>query len=194
MIVLAREVFLCKCSTEVGAPSADGDLERNVRFVRGSEDHLGLLDPVHHDAEHACDFRARLARGETWLLGVAGGQVATYTWLHTRSSCEYPYLPGCAFRLGPAYGYGYDAWTPPERRGAGLRRQAFVEELRWLGAMGKRWEASFFVAHQLEGAKQSLVRAGIAVVPVWRIALGPGRRATFERLTEDDGEVTPRDE
>ena len=127
------------------------------------------------------------------MLGFVGDRIATYTWLHTRSSCEYPYLPGCAFRLGRGYGYGYDAWTPPELRGAGLRRRAFVEELRWLHATGALWEASFFVAHQLDGARRSLARVGVEVVPLWRAALGPGRRLTFERL-EREGDVTPRDE
>ena len=194
MIVLAREVFLCKCSTDVPSSPAGDGLEREVRFVRGTEEHLRLLDPVHHGDDHTRDFRARLARGETWLLGTAGQRVMTYTWLHTRSSCEYPYLPGCAFRQGHLFGFGYDAWTPPELRGAGLRRRAFAIELGWLRALGKRWETSFFVAHQLEGARRSLALAGIDVVPLWRVALGPARKVTFERLCEGDDDITPRGE
>lgn len=193
MIVLAREVFLCKCSTDVPGRPEGGSLERELRFVRGTEGHMGLVDPVHHNEEHARDFRARLARGETWLLGLAGDRMTTYTWLHTRSSCEYPYLPGCAFHLGPECAYGYDAWTPPELRGTGLRRRAFVEELRWLHANGKRWEASFFVAHQLDGARRSLGRVGIEIVPLWRVTLGPRRSLTFERLGGQDDDIRPRD-
>src|SRR5579883_3287946 len=117
MIVLAREVFLCKCSTAVEPPPRSGDRDggtSDLRFVCGDLTHLGLLDPVHHGDEHVRDFRARLARGETWLLGLRGGRVATYTWLHERRTCEYPYLPGCVFDLPPDTAYGYDAWTPPE--------------------------------------------------------------------------------
>ena len=44
MIVLAREVFLCKCSTQTpSCPEGDG-LEREVRFVHGAEEHMRLLE------------------------------------------------------------------------------------------------------------------------------------------------------
>jgi hypothetical protein len=187
VIVFAREVFLCKCSTEVPPSEPDDAIARELRFVRGGEEHLPLLDPAHHNAEHVADFRARLARGEHWLLGLMGGRLATYTWLHTRRRCEYPYLPGCAFELPDDYGYGYDAWTPPELRGAGLRRRAFAEELRTLQATGRAWEASYFVAHQIEGAHRSLALAGIAVVPLWRITLAPGRRLRADALMPHPG-------
>src|SRR5579875_1361308 len=104
MIVFAREVFLCKCSTDVPATDAGDGLTRELRFLRGGTEHLRLLDPAHHNAEHVADFRARLARGEHWLLGLLGDRVATYTWLHTRARCEYPYLPGCAFDLPDDFG------------------------------------------------------------------------------------------
>jgi hypothetical protein len=104
-----------------------------------------------------------------------------------RDRCEYPYLPGCAFALPPSFGYGYDAWTPPELRGAGLRRLAFAEELRVLSAAGRAWEASYFVAHQLDGARRSLAQAGIAVVPLWRITLAADRRLRAERLLDEPG-------
>lgn len=194
MIVLAREVFLCKCSTVVLAPPPDGEPGGEagaMRFVSGGLPHMGLLDPAHHGDEHVRDFRDRLARGETWLLGLRGDRVATYTWLHDRGTCAYPYLPGCVFDLPPDVAYGYDAWTPPELRGGGLRRRAFVEELRWLGERGKAWEASFFVAHQLEGATRSLALAGITIVPVWRIALGRDRSLSYTALADPCG-ITPR--
>ncbi len=191
MIVLAREVFLCKCSTAVEAPPRDEGDTGAIRFVRGDLPHLGLLDPVHHGDEHVRDFRDRLARGETWLLGLQGGRVATYTWLHERDTCAYPYLPGCVFDLPADTAYGYDAWTPPELRGGGLRRIAFVEELRLLAERGKAWEASFFVAHQLEGAKRSLALAGITILPVWRIVLGRGHRISTTALADPCG-ITPR--
>jgi hypothetical protein len=191
MIVLAREVFLCKCSTHVTTEPGGSEGSDNLRFVTGSEAHIDLLDREHHNGDHIADFRARLARGEFWLVGLVGGRIVTYTWLHTRARCEYPYLPGCAFRLTDAFGYGYDAWTPPALRGSGLRRAAFVEELRVLSSFGKAWEASFFVAYQLDGARRSLARAGIEIVPLWRIALDRAsasrRRLAAERLVDDDG-------
>jgi hypothetical protein len=194
MIVLAREVFLCKCATDVvdvnDAPAMDG-ASRDLRFVRGDVDQLALLDPSHHTPEHVCELRARLERGEIWLVGALGSRVATYTWLHTRASCEYPYLPGCAFDLPVEHAFGYDAWTAPDLRGVGLRRRAFVEELRWLRSLGKRWESSFFVAHQLDGARRSLGLAGVQIAPVWRVALGHDRRLVFERLRDEPG-ITPR--
>jgi hypothetical protein len=195
MIVLAREVFLCKCSTDVSSErSVDADGSR-VRFVSGSARHLELLDPALHDTGRLDEFRVRLARGEYWLVGLLGGAIATYTWLHTRPRCEYPYLAGCAFSLPDDYGYGYDAWTEPALRGGGLRRSAFVEELRVLSSLGKAWEASFFVHYQLEGAQRSLARACVTVVPLWRVALdrgGPGRRhVVAERLVADGGGARP---
>lgn len=194
MIVLAREVFLCKCSTAVQAMPRDGGPDgaaRDIRFVSGELSHLGLLDPTHHGDEHVRDFRDRLARGETWLLGLRGSAVATYTWLHDRRACEYPYLPECVFDLPADTAFGYDAWTPPELRGSGLRRTAFAEELRLLGKRGKSWEASFFVAHQLEGATRSLAIAGITIVPVWRVVLGRDRRIAMTPLADPCG-ITPR--
>jgi hypothetical protein len=201
MIVLAREVFLCKCSTEVlpeGRPtarrvpstqvrtSAPNDAPGDLCFVRGTAEHLPLLDSVHHSPTHLAELRQRLARGESWLLGLQGSRAATYTWLHTRATCEYPYLPGCAFELPADHGFGYDAWTSPEARGSGLRRRAFVEELRWLDEVGKRWESSFFVAHQLAGAQRSLARVGVKIIPLWRVALGRDRRITLERLCNEE--------
>jgi hypothetical protein len=192
MIVLAREVCLCKCSTAV--PSGRDPDAHGLRFVSGSERHLGLLDPAHHDDARRAEFRARLERSEHWLLGFVGDRVATYTWLHTRPRCEYPYLPGCAFSLPADFGYGYDAWTTPALRGAGLRRAAFAEELRVLSTMGKAWEASFFVHYQLEGARRSLALACIDVVPLWRVALardGGDRRLAAAPLAGADGGVRP---
>jgi hypothetical protein len=194
MIVLAREVFLCKCSTAADAPPHDGSRDRaarHLRFLRGDLSHLGLLDAAHHGDEHVRDFRDRLARGETWLLGLHAERVATYTWLHDRDTCAYPYLPGCVFDLPADTAFGYDAWTPPELRGSGLRRSAFVEELRLLAGRGKAWEASFFVAHQLEGARRSLGLAGITIVPVWRAALGRDRRLSLTSLADPCG-IMPR--
>jgi hypothetical protein len=188
MIVLAREVFVCKCSTDVPAPGGDAG---GVRFEEGGRVHYDALDRAHHDGAKLAEFDARLARGERWLVGFAGRRIATYTWLHGRDGCDYPYLPGCVFALPPDVGYGYDAWTAPDLRGGGLRRRAFVEELRWLRAMGKRWEASFFVAYQLDGARRSLATAGIDVQPLWRVSMGRDRRLALERIADDDGGIAP---
>ncbi len=197
MIVLAREVILCKCST--GVPSdrrRDADAE-GLRFESGSGAHLALLDPAHHDALRIAEFQTRLSRGEHWLVGLLEDRIATYTWLHTRPRCEYPYLPGCAFSLPDDFGYGYDAWTTPTLRGGGLRRAAFVEELRVLSQLGKAWEASFFVHYQLEGAQRSLARAHVKVVPLWRVALAApagartGRQLVSRRLATEDSGVRP---
>jgi hypothetical protein len=189
MIVLAREVFLCKCSTDVrSSPEGDGDGGDSLRFSRGTPDDIARLEPKHHSRAHGDDFRERLARGECWVLGLQGEHVATYTWLHTRRSCAYHYLPGCSFALPHDFGYGYDAWTDPELRGGGLRRRAFVEELRVLSSLDKAWEASFFVAHQLDGAQRSLARVAITIVPLWRITLGRDRRIVAERIGADPGD------
>src|SRR5262249_41815156 len=124
--------------------------------------------------------------GEHWMVGEADGTIVTYTWLHERSRVEYPYLPGCAFDVAPDVGYGYDAWTPPELRKLGLRRKAFVEELHILERMGKKWQASYFLKHQLEGATRSLGLAGIEILPLWRVWLGQNRQLHVEKLRDDD--------
>jgi hypothetical protein len=192
MIVLAREVFVCKCSTDVRRddPGAS-DETRRVKWIQGTESHLAILDPAHHSPDHVEELRARLRRGEYWMLGMLDGRAVSYTWLHTRSRIEYPYLPGCAFTNAADVGYGYDAWTPPELRGGGLRRRGFLEELHVLKALGKRWETSFFVKHQLEGATRSLGKVGITIVPLWRVRLGRERKLSFEDLAPGDGAATP---
>ncbi len=160
-------------------------MARSMSFIRGTERELALVDPAHHDPAHVAELRQRLERGEWWMVGIVDGKILTYTWLHTRPSIEYPYLPGCTFEVAGDVGYGYDAWTPPELRGGGLRRRAFTEELRILSAEGKAWEASFFVKHQLEGAQRSLTKAGIDIVPLWRVKLVGKDKLAVERLAED---------
>ena len=68
MIVLAREVFVCKCSTDVPRddPDASPDVTR-VAWLRGAEEHLALLDAQHHNAEHIEELRQRLAHLLTLL-------------------------------------------------------------------------------------------------------------------------------
>jgi hypothetical protein len=193
MIVIGREVFCCKVSTEARPddPEASDDVRR-LRWLRGTEEHLRMVDPTHHTAEHVEDLRARLRRGEYWLVALADeARIVSYTWLHTRSEIDFPYLPGCTFQVAPDVGYGYDAWTPPELRGGGLRRQGFLEELAILKGLGMAWEASFFVKHQLEGAKRSLGKVGIEIVPLWRVHLVSRTESSFERLVPGDESATP---
>jgi hypothetical protein len=187
MIVFAREVFVCKCRTHVpdDDPNADG-LARQMRFLKGGEGDLPRVDPEHHNAEHIEELRERLKRGEHWLVGEVDGRILTYTWLHTRREISYPSLPGCVFHVADDVGYGYDAWTPPELRGGGLRRRAFLEELHVLERLGMRWEASFFVKHQLEGATRSLSSVGIEIVPLWRVTVRRDKSLAAERLADDD--------
>ncbi len=193
VIVLAREVYVCKCSTDVPLddPNASPEAKR-VRWVQGTEADLARLPVEHHNAEHVEDLRTRLARGEYWVLGLDGERVVSYTWLHSRRTIDYPYLPGCTFETAPDVGYGYDAWTPPELRGGGLRRVGFLVELHALKAMGMKWEASFFVKHQLEGATRSLGKAGIQIVPLWRVRLESGRTLSFENLAPGDTSTRPQ--
>jgi hypothetical protein len=186
MIVFAREVFVCKCATDVPRDDPDaGELAREMRFIKGSEAELAMLDPAHHGKEQLADLHERLARGEHWMVGIARDRIVTYTWLHGRDRCDYPYLPGCSFHLAQDVAYGYDAWTPPDLRGDGLRRRAFLEELHILKGWGKSWEASYFVKHQLDGAKRSLGRVGIEIVPLWRVVLD-GRKLRAEKVAAED--------
>lgn len=190
MLVFAREVFVCKCSTDV--PRIDpeaGELASKMRFVKGTEADLARVDPDHHNAEHVAELRERLARGEHWMIGEVDGAIVTYTWLQASGRASYPSLPGCDVVLRKDCGYGYDAWTPPELRGKGLRRSAFLEELNILKDWGCAWEASFFVKHQLEGATKSLGSVGIEVVPLYRVFLQRDRTLGAEKLLDDDTAV-----
>lgn len=190
VLVFAREVFVCKCSTHV--PRTDPDatgLAARVRFIKGSEADIDRVDRNHHGEEDIAQMRERLARGDHWMIGEADGAIVAYTWLHHRDRAAYPSLPGCEVRLRSDVGYGYDAWTPPELRGQGLRRVGFLEELNILRDWGMNWEASFFVKHQLEGATRSLGGAGIEVVPIWRVFLKPDRTLGAEHLIDDDAAV-----
>src|SRR5688500_5622251 len=135
-------------------------------------------------------MRERLVRGDYWMIGEREGAMVTTTWLSRAPRAAYPSLPGCEIRLRPDTGYGYDAWTPPELRGQGLRRVAFSRELDILRReWGLFWEASFFVKHQLEGARRSLALVGVTVVPLWRIWLKPDRTLGAEQLVDDDAAV-----
>ncbi|MEZ4298079.1 MAG: hypothetical protein R3B70_24215, partial [Polyangiaceae bacterium] len=150
---------------------------------RGTPADLADLPPAHHGKEHADDFRARLGAGEEWTIARLDGRIVHYFWISTSSRCNYPSLPGCLFELEPDTGYGHDAWTDPELRGSGIRRCSFLRELNRLRELGKDYEASFFVAYQLEGATRSLATVGIVVEPLWKICLLPDRSLQFEQLT-----------
>src|SRR4051812_28007745 len=93
VIVLAREVFVCKCSTDVRRDDPDAsEFVRGVRWLQGGEAEIARLDPAHHNAEHVADLEERLRRGEYWLVGMHGDRMVSYTWLHARSPVTYPYL------------------------------------------------------------------------------------------------------
>jgi hypothetical protein len=194
MIVFAREVFVCKVATVpevVEGNEPFNEMAKRMVVVKGGEAEIAKLDREHHNDEHIVDFRARLARGEHWMVCLDGDKIVTYTWLHTRDECEYPYLPGCKFKLAPPIGYGYDAWTPPDLRGGGLRRRAFLEELKILHDYGKAWEASYFVKHQLEGATRSLAKVGIHVIPLWHVKLKADKSLAVEKIAKDDDLTAP---
>jgi hypothetical protein len=192
MLLVSRTLFACKCSTNARRDDPDAsDEARKVRWVRGGEEHLGLLSSDDHRPDQIDELRARLQRGEYWVLGLLGDRVASYTWLHTRDVIDFPYLPGCTFRVAVDVGYGYDAWTPPDLRGAGIRRRGFLEELHVLEQMGMGWEASFFVDSQIEGAQRSLGKVGIEVVPLWRVHLEHDRSLTIEQLAVGDESLSP---
>jgi hypothetical protein len=186
VLVFAREVIVCKVSTDVPAEDPNvGELARRMQFRLGGEAELARLDPEHHNAEHVAELRQRLARGHRWVIGEADGRICTYAWVNMDRRATYPSLPGCVIELRPDTGYGYDAWTPPDVRQHGLRRSCFLRELRVLAEMGAAWQASFFVKHQLEGATRSLAMVGIHVVPQLRIWLQRDRSLGVEPLTDD---------
>ena len=137
MFDLAREVFVCACATDV--PGDDPPATRALGFRHGGSDDLARLPD--HDAAALAEMQARLARGDDWLVGELDGRIVTYTFLSIARSFDYPALPGCAFALRADVGYGYGAWTPPSLRNRGYRRRAFLEELRWLRQIDKKWEA-----------------------------------------------------
>ncbi|HEX8952783.1 MAG TPA: hypothetical protein VF997_11140 [Polyangia bacterium] len=179
---VAREVFVCAVST--GVPEANPPGSEAMRFLAGDVGDLGRL--ADHDEAERASMRARLERGDRWLVGEVGGAIVTYTFLSTARDFDYPALPGCRFALRADVAYGYGAWTPPALRGHGYRRRAFLEELRWLRQLDKKWEASVFVASQLEPARRSLGPVGIVVEPLWRVTYGRDRRAAAERLGADE--------
>lgn len=177
---VAREVFVCVAATDV--PDENPPETRELTVALGAADDLARL--ADHDAATRDEMRARLARGERWLVGSRDGVIVTYTFLSTAGWFDYPLLPGCRFALRADVGYGYGAWTPPSERGRGWRRRAFLEELRWLRTIDKKWEASVFTAAQLEPARRSLAPVGIVIEPLWRVRYDRGRHAAFERLSD----------
>jgi hypothetical protein len=185
MIVFAREVYACRCATDVPEDDPEvGEVARRAVLSPGTERDLAELDPAHHGDVNVAELRARLAAGEDWTIARLDGRIVHYFWLSTRPECSYPSLPGCVFALDERTGYGHDAWTHPSVRGSGIRRRSFLYELRRLKSLGKDFEASFFVAYQLEGATRSLARVGIVVEPLWKITLQRDRTLAFTPLTE----------
>ena len=177
---VAREVFVCVASTSV--PDDNPPETAALRFTLRP-----TVDAVpDHDATTLAEMRARLERGDRWLVGELDGVIVTYTFLSTAPSFEYAPLPGCRFALGADVAYGYGAWTPPALRGRGYRRRAFLEELRWLRTIDKKWEASVFTAAQLDPARRSLGPVGIRIEPLFCVRYARDRRAEVERLVDGD--------
>lgn len=189
MVNFAREVFVCICPTDVPAndPGA-GEMASRLRFREGTPADLDRLDSEHHKADYVTALRERFA-DHYWLLGEVDDKIVTYTWLHQNGRATYRYLDGCEIAMADGCGYGFDAFTPPELRGQGLRRVAFLEELRVLRRRGCAWEASFFVKHQLEGATRSLGSVGIDVIPLWRVRVNRDRSFSAEKLHPELAEV-----
>ncbi len=193
MLVFAREVFVCKCSTNVPRrdPEATGPA-KEVVWHQGSANDFSRLDPEYHHQQHIDDFSGRLSRNEYWMIGSLDGNIVTYTWLTDASTAIYPSLPGCEVSLSDDTGYGYDAWTTPTFRGQGLRRVGFLEELNILREhWGHQWEASFFVRYQLDGATRSLAKVGIVIEPLWRVTLQRDRSLAAECLASGDHSAVP---
>jgi len=168
---VAREVFVCAASTDVpdDNPPETAALRFTLRSARDAAAELAPLDPADH-----------------WLVGELGGDIVTHTFLSTARSFDYAPLPGCRFRLRADVAYGYGAWTPPALRGRGYRRRAFLEELRWLRTIDKKWEASVFTAAQLDPARRSLLPVGIVVEPLFCVRYARDRHADVERLVDGD--------
>lgn len=173
---VAREVFVCVASTSVpdDDPPETAALRFSLRSARDAPAEAAPLDPA-----------------DRWLVGEVDGAIVTYTLLSTARSFAYPPLPGCRFALRADVAYGYGAWTPPALRGRGYRRRAFLEELRWLRTIDKKWEASVFTAAQLGPARRSLAPVGIGIEPLYcvRYARDPDardRHADVERLVDGD--------
>ena len=179
---VAREVFVCLTSTE--GPDEDPPAPVGMRFRDGRAADLARLPGL--DGPTLAAMRAGLARGDRWLVGEAGGELVTWTFLSIARNFDYPALPGCRFALRADVAYGYGAWTPPALRGRGYRRRAFLEELRWLRRIDKKWEASVFIAPQLAPARRSLAAVGITVEPRWRVTYGRDRRVAVEPVGDGD--------
>lgn len=192
MIVFSREVYACRCHTHVRAEDPDAsEIAKKALFRRGTAADLVALDPAHHDPSHLAELGQRLGAGETWTVAESDGRIVHYFWVSTARRCTYPSLPGCEFELCARTGYGHDAWTHPDLRGSGIRRRSFLYELGLLREMGRDYEASFFVAYQLEGATRSLAKVGIGVEPLWKIHLTKDRSLRFEALRRDMESMWP---
>src|SRR5688572_12940548 len=67
MIVFAREVYACRCGTDVPEEDPEAsDVARRAVLSPGTAACLAELDPEHHDAAHLAELRARLDAGEDW--------------------------------------------------------------------------------------------------------------------------------
>ena len=193
MFDFSREVYVCKCSTDVRMddPDENGDVRR-LRFLAGGEADLARLDRAYHTDLYVKEITERVRRGEYWMIGELDGTIVTYTFLVRGPQFEYSYLPGCAFQMNTETAYGYGAWTPDHLRGRGFRRRAFLEELRILRSWGKKWEASVFIKQQMDGARRSLGQVGIEPLPLWKVVYTRRRTLEAERLgTPDDDCVRP---
>ena len=117
--------------------------------------------------------------GDTCLLSYVDGELAGYTWAHTRGCPEL--IPGFVISVPAQYAYNYAGFTSPEFRGLGLqayRHRVLLEDR----VCGDCHGLLGFVAHTNFASRRGQTKSGYRTVgSVWLV----GTRRHFVALFSD---------
>jgi hypothetical protein len=121
-----------------------------------------------HERKIAC-FR----EGDVCLLSYVDGELAGYTWAHTRGCPEL--VPGLRVSIPPEYLYNFASFTLPPYRGCGLqswRHHALLDDERWQSKRGLLG----FVLHTNFSSKKGQDKSGYKRIgSIWLL----GRKDNF---------------
>jgi len=153
-------------------PPARVPLEIRIALPQDLEAHAEDLCRVDQDP---AKVQARLARGDTAILGLVGGRLAHVQWLAFSSPIDIEEV-GVRLFLGPREGYSYGVATLPEWRGYGIYPVVLFRRMEYERACNLLRHVAYVAASNRASLKTTTLLDGRRLKTVWTIRLSRKKR------------------